>query len=114
MKLDPGKGIGYYYTMRDFMVIVPVGAKFDELLNSGYFVGKPTRKPDLKRPFILRRDSDLYKETRKDLPKGDFVNPFVPTYQGRAVPFAPAPDDSNAYYLVEEPFDWSTNPGESL
>lgn len=111
---DPGKGIGYYYTMRDFMVIVPVGAKFDELLNSGYFVGKPTRKPDLKRPFILRRDPDLYKETRKDLPKGDFVNPFVPTYQGRAVPFAPAPDDSNAYYLVEEPFDWSTNPSESL
>ncbi|MFP1719309.1 hypothetical protein ACLD5M_01580 [Gardnerella sp. Marseille-Q9185] len=34
--------------------------------------------------------------------------------QGRAVQFAPAPDDSNAYYLVEEPFDWSSIPSESL
>ncbi len=112
---DPGNGVGFYYTMRDFMVIVPVGAKFDKLVNSGYFVGKPTHKPDLKRPFILRRNPKLYKETRRDQkPGSDWVNPFVPTEFSRAVPFAPAPDDSNAYYLVEEPFDWSSIPGESL
>ena len=113
---DPGYGIGYYYTMQDFMVVVPVGAKFDKLVNSGYFVGKVENKPDLTRPFILRRNPKLYKETRKDLPAGggDWINPFVPTKRSRAVPFAPAPDDSNAYYLVEEPFDWSSIPGESL
>lgn len=113
---DPGYGIGYYYTMQDFMVIVPIGAKFDKLLNSGYFVGKGETKPDLTRPFILRRNPKLYKETRKNLPAGggDWVNPFVPTEHSRAVPFAPAPDDSNAYYLVEEPFDWDTSPSESL
>lgn len=113
---DPGYGIGYYYTMQDFMVVVPVGAKFDKLVNSGYFVGKVENKPDLTRPFILRRNPKLYKETRKDLPAGggDWINPFVPTERSRAVPFAPAPDDSNAYYLVEEPFDWSSIPGESL
>lgn len=113
---DPGNGVGFYYTMRDFMVIVPVGAKFDKLLNSGYFVGKGETKPDLTRPFILRRNPKLYKETRKNLPAGggDWVNPFVPTEHSRAVPFAPAPDDSNAYYLVEEPFDWDTSTSESL
>ncbi|WP_421788345.1 PASTA domain-containing protein [Gardnerella sp. DNF01141] len=113
---DPGYGIGYYYTMQDFMVVVPVGAKFDKLVNSGYFVGKVENKPDLTRPFILRRNPKLYKETRKDLPAGggDWINPFVPTERSREVPFAPAPDDSNAYYLVEEPFDWSSIPGESL
>ncbi|MFU0574313.1 PASTA domain-containing protein [Gardnerella vaginalis] len=112
---EPGYDLGYYYTMRDFMVIVPVGAKFDKLVNSGYFVGKPTHKPDLKRPFILRRDPKLYKETRRNQkPGSDWVNPFVPTERSRAVPFAPAPDDSNAYYLVEEPFDWDDYPSESL
>ncbi|WP_116794162.1 PASTA domain-containing protein [Gardnerella vaginalis] len=113
---DPGKDVGLYYTMQDFMVVVPVGAKFDKLINSGYFVGKPTDKPDLKRPFILRRNPKLYKETRKNLPAGggNWVNPFIPSEKGRAVPFSPAPDDSNAYYLVEEPFDWSAIPGESL
>ncbi len=116
IKNDPGADVGFYYTMRDFMVIVPVGAKFDKLLNSGYFVGKGETKPDLTRPFILRRNPKLYKETRKNLPAGggDWVNPFVPTEHSRAVPFAPAPDDSNAYYLVEEPFDWDTSPSESL
>lgn len=112
---DPGNGVGFYYTMRDFMVVVPVGAKFDKLVNSGYFVGKVENKPDLTRPFILRRNPKLYKETRMDQKAGsDWVNPFVPTERSRAVPFAPAPDDSNAYYLVEEPFDWSAIPGESL
>lgn len=112
---DPGNGVGFYYTMRDFMVVVPVGAKFDKLVNSGYFVGKVENKPDLTRPFILRRNPKLYKETRMDQNAGsDWVNPFVPTERSRAVPFAPAPDDSNAYYLVEEPFDWSAIPGESL
>ena len=113
---DPGKDVGLYYTMQDFMVVVPVGAKFDKLLNSGYFVGKGGTKPDLTRPFILRRNPKLYKETRKNLPAGggDWINPFIPSEKGRAVPFAPAPDDSNAYYLVEEPFDWSSIPGESL
>ncbi len=113
---DPGNGVGFYYTMQDFMVVVPVGAKFDELLNSGYFVGKGETKPDLTRPFILRRNPKLYKETRKNLPAGggNQVNPFIPTKDGRPVPFAPAPDDSNAYYLVEEPFDWSSTPNESL
>ena len=113
---DPGEDVGLYYTMQDFMVVVPVGAKFDKLVNSGYFVGKVENKPDLTRPFILRRNPKLYKETRKNLPAGggNWVNPFIPSEKGRAVPFAPAPDDSNAYYLVEEPFDWSAIPGESL
>lgn len=112
---DPGINVGLYYVMQDFMVVVPVGAKFDKLVNSGYFAGKVENKPDLTRPFILRRNPKLYKETRMDQKAGsDWVNPFVPTERSRAVPFAPAPDDSNAYYLVEEPFDWSAIPGESL
>lgn len=113
---DPGYGVGYYYVMQDFMVVVPVGAKFDELLNSGYFVGKGETKPDLTRPFILRRNPKLYKQTRVNLPKTSYPDwsPFIPSIKGRAVPFAPAPDDSNAYYLVEEPFDWDTSPSESL
>lgn len=113
---SPGNDIGHYYVMQDFMVVVPVGAKFDELLNSGYFAGKVENKPDLTRPFILRRNPKLYKQTRVDLPKHTYPewSPFIPSIKGRAVPFAPAPDDSNAYYLVEEPFDWSSIPGESL
>ena len=113
---DPGYGVGYYYVMQDFMVVMPVGAKFDELLNSGYFVGKGETKPDLTRPFILRRNPKLYKQTRVNLPKTSYPDwsPFIPSIKGRAVPFAPAPDDSNAYYLVEEPFDWDTSPSESL
>ena len=113
---DPGYGVGYYYVMQDFMVVVPVGAKFDELLNSGYFVGKGETKPDLTRPFILRRNPKLYKQTRVNLPKTSYPDwsPFIPSIKGRAVPFAPAPDDSNAYYLVEEPFDWDTSPSELL
>ncbi|WP_427877263.1 zinc-ribbon domain-containing protein [Gardnerella sp. 2492-Sm] len=113
---DPGYGVGYYYVMQDFMVVVPVGAKFDELLNSGYFVGKGKNQPDLTRPFILRRNPKLYKQTRVDLPKTSYPDwsPFIPSIKGRAVPFAPAPDDSNAYYLVEEPFDWDTSTSESL
>lgn len=116
MEQSPGIHTGYYYVMQDFMVVVPVGAKFDELLNSGYFAGKVENKPDLTRPFILRRNPKLYKQTRVDLPKHTYPewSPFIPTIKGRAVPFAPAPDDSNAYYLVEEPFDWSSIPGESL
>lgn len=116
MRQSPGIHTGYYYVMQDFMVVVPVGAKFDELLNSGYFAGKVENKPDLTRPFILRRDPKLYKQTRVDLPKHTYPewSPFIPSIKGRAVPFAPAPDDSNAYYLVEEPFDWSSIPGESL
>ena len=113
---DPGYGVGYYYVMQDFMVVMPVGAKFDELLNSGYFVGKGETKPDLTRPFILRRNPKLYKQTRVNLPKTSYPDwsPFIPSIKGRAVPFAPAPDDSNAYYLVEEPFDWDTSTSESL
>lgn len=113
---SPGNNIGYYYVMQDFMVVVPVGAKFDELLNSGYFVGKGKNQPDLTRPFILRRNPKLYKQTRVDLPKTSYPDwsPFIPSIKGRAVPFAPAPDDSNAYYLVEEPFDWDASPSESL
>lgn len=113
---SPGNDIGHYYVMQDFMVVVPVGAKFDELLNSGYFAGKVENKPDLTRPFILRRNPKLYKQTRVDLPKHTYPewSPFIPSIKGRAVPFAPAPDDSNAYYLVEEPFDWSAIPSESL
>lgn len=113
---DPGYGVGYYYVMQDFMVVVPVGAKFDELLNSGYFVGKGETKPDLTRPFILRRNPKLYKQTRVNLPKTSYPDwsPFIPSIKGRAVPFAPAPDDSNAYYLVEEPFNWDTSPSELL
>ena len=103
---------GLTYKMHDFFVLVPVNTKFDELEKSGYFKGEGKNKPDFSRPFIMRRDSKLYDKTQVAIPDGvtgpDYpTSPFVPTKKSKTVPFAPAPDDSNVYYKLEEPINWS-------
>lgn len=105
----PGANKGILYKMRAYFVLVPVNAKLDELEASGFFKGKGKTKPDMDRPFILRRDPKYYSksELTVEAKDGDVRhNPFVPTEFNKPVPFAPAPDDSNVYYLVEKPFDW--------
>ena len=105
----PGANKGITYKMRAYFVLVPVNAKLDELEASGFFKGKGKTKPDMDRPFILRRDPKYYSKSELTVVSkdGDMRhNPFVPTEFNKPVPFAPAPDDSNVYYLVEKPFDW--------
>lgn len=105
----PGGNKGITYRMRAYFVLVPVNAKLDELEASGFFKGKGKTKPDMDRPFILRRDPKYYSKSEQivNAKNGDMThNPFVPTEFNKPVPFAPAPDDSNVYYLVEKPFDW--------
>lgn len=110
---DKDANTGLTYKMHDFFVLVPVNTKFDELEKSGYFKGKGKNKPDFSRPFIMRRDSKLYDKTQVAIPDDseggpDYpTSPFVPTKKNKPVPFAPAPDDSNVYYKVEEPINWS-------
>lgn len=113
----PGFAKGSSFKMSDFFVLVPVNTRFDDLIKSGYFAGKGEIKPDLDRPFILKRDPKLYKETEAKADNMEWSvqsNPFVPTVNHKPVPFAPAPDDRNVYYLMEEPFDWTTLPGDML
>lgn len=114
----PGYAKGASFRMDEFLLLVPLNAKLDAIEKSGYFVGEGSKNPDMNRPFILRRDPKLYKETKVDVTNkkhwGVNYNPFVPTMFNKPVKFAPAPDDSNAYYLVEEPFDWGSIPSESL
>lgn len=104
---------GLTYKMHDFFVLVPVNTKFDELEKSGYFKGEGKNKPDFSRPFIMRRDPKLYDKTQVAIPDDSGVgpdyptSPFVPTRKNKPVPFAPAPDDSNVYYKLEEPINWS-------
>lgn len=105
----PGVNKGITYKMRAYFVLVPVNAKLDELEASGFFKGKGKTKPDMDRPFILRRDPKYYSKSEREVASKDGDvrhNPFVPTEFNKPVPFAPAPDDSNVYYLVEKPFDW--------
>lgn len=105
----PGANKGITYKMRAYFVLVPVNAKLDELEASGFFKGKGKTKPDMDRPFILRRDPKYYSKSELTVVSkdGDMRhNPFVPTEFNKPVPFAQAPDDSNVYYLVEKPFDW--------
>lgn len=105
----PGANKGILYKMRAYFVLVPVNAKLDELEASGFFKGKGKTKPDMDRPFILRRDPKYYSKSEREVASKDGDvrhNPFVPTEFNKPVPFAPAPDDSNVYYLVEKPFDW--------
>ncbi len=105
----PGANKGITYKMRAYFVLVPVNAKLDELEASGFFKGKGKTKPDMDRPFILRRDPKYYSKSELTVASKDGDvrhNPFVPTEFNKPVPFAPAPDDSNVYYLVEKPFDW--------
>ncbi len=109
----PGYWKGSSFRMRDFFLVVPVHANLNKIESSGYFEGKGNKKPDTTRPFILRRNPKLYSKTTVDAEpyKGAIEdNPFVPTVKHRPVPFKPAPDDSVAYYLVENPFDWSKLP----
>lgn len=101
---------GLVYRMHDFFVLIPVNAKLEQLEKSGYFRGTGKHAPDLNRPFILRRDPKLYSKTEIPIPDhkwGLGSNPFVPTKYHKAMPFAPAPDDDNAYYKVENKIDWS-------
>lgn len=101
---------GLVYRMQDFFVLIPVDAKLEQLEKSGYFRGTGKHTPDLNRPFILRRDPNLYSKTEIPIPDhkwGLGSNPFVPTKYHKAIPFAPAPDDDNAYYKVENKIDWS-------
>lgn len=105
-------GTGLVYRMQDFFVLIPVNAKLEELEKSGYFRGTGKHTPDLNRPFILRRNPKLYDKTEVAIPnKVNWDNyptsPFVPTKKNKPVPFAPAPDDDNAYYKVENPVNWS-------
>ena len=65
----------------------------------------------MNRPFILRRDPASYSESERVANAKDSDlrrNPFIPTEFNKPIPFAPAPDDSNVYYLVEQPFDWNS------
>lgn len=101
---------GLVYKMHDFFVLIPVNAKLEQLEKSGYFRGTGKHTPDLNRPFILRRDPKLYSKTEIPIPDhkwGLGSNPFVPTKYHKAIPFAPAPDDDNAYYKVENKINWS-------
>lgn len=106
-------GTGLVYRMQDFFVLIPVNAKLEELEKSGYFRGTGKHTPDLNRPFILRRDPKLYSKTEIPIPDDrepgpdNDTSPFVPTKKHKAIPFAPAPDDDNAYYKVENPVNWS-------
>lgn len=113
----PGYAKGASFRMDEFLLLVPLNAKLDAVEKSGYFVGKGSKRPDMSRPFILRRNPKLYKNTKADVTNKHWsvnYNPFVPTMFNKPVKFAPAPDDDNAYYLVEQPFDWSSLPDESL
>lgn len=111
---DKDANTGLTYKMHDFFVLVPVNTKFDELEKSGYFKGKGKNKPDFSRPFIMRRDPKLYDKTQVAIPDEISgpdnypTSPFVPTKKNKPVPFAPAPDDSNVYYKLEEPINWSS------
>ena len=103
---------GLSYRMNDFFVLIPVNTKFGELEKSGYFKGKGKNKPDFSRPFIMRRDPKLYDKLEVAIPDnatGDNypTSPFVPTKENKPVPFAPAPDDDNVYYKLEEPLNWN-------
>ena len=104
---------GLVYRMQDFFVLIPVNSKLEQLEKSGYFRGTGKHTPDLNRPFILRRNPKLYSKTEIPIPDHkswgpDFdTSPFVPTRKHKAIPFAPAPDDDNAYYKVENKIDWS-------
>lgn len=106
-------GTGLVYRMQDFFVLIPVNAKLEQLEKSGYFRGTGKHTPDLNRPFILRRDPKLYSKTEIPIPDDrepgpdNDTSPFVPTKKHKAIPFAPAPDDDNAYYKVENPVNWS-------
>ena len=104
---------GLVYRMQDFFVLIPVNAKLEQIEKSGYFRGTGKHTPDLNRPFILRRDPKLYDKTEIPIPDNKSwgpdsdTSPFVPTKKHKAIPFAPAPDDDNAYYKVENQIDWS-------
>ena len=107
----PGMNQGLVFKMRAYFVLVPVNAKLDEVEASGFFKGIGSTKPDMNRPFILRRDPASYSESERVANAKDSDlrrNPFIPTEFNKPIPFAPAPDDSNVYYLVEQPFDWNS------
>ena len=106
------KSTGLKYEMKDFLLVVPVGADIKSLESSGYFQDTAGQSPDSDRPYILQRDNSLYKTTSISIDSTDELssksNPFVPTRTSKPqVKFAPAPSADKAYYLVENPIDWS-------
>ena len=111
-KSDNVKSTGLKYEMKDFLLVVPVGADMESLESSGYFQDKAGQSPDNDRPYILQRDNSLYKTTSISIDSTDELssksNPFVPTRTSKPqVKFAPAPSADKAYYLVENPIDWN-------
>ncbi|PLS27793.1 transmembrane serine/threonine- protein kinase B [Bifidobacterium parmae] len=114
---------GAQYRMQDMYVVVPVGAKLDQLEANGYFDktaladAKKAKAVDTTRPFLLYRDPKQYDKTTVDITSMDMQNPFVP-YNGYSgdeasvTKFKPAPTDASAYYLVGTgaSYDWSSLP----
>lgn len=95
------------YDAEEFMLVMPVDADLDMLINDGYFADAKNisaeDRPDADRPYLLRRAS------RDSIPQVDVfaTNPFVPTKDSKPIPFDTAPTAENAYYLVYDPVDWS-------
>lgn len=95
------------YLPKEFFVVMPVGAKLDQLESSGYFAGKSEYQPDKDRPYLIRRDNSKYQPiSYKEPAIGEYhVNPYAPG-PGRTA-FKDAPNAKNVYYLVENPVDFS-------
>lgn len=105
------------YRMQDFYLVVPVGAKLDQLESDGYFdadalaAAKKQKTVDTTRPFLIYRDPKLYSKTTAEK-TDDSANPFMPFdgYNGSKkdiVKMKPAPSDSSVYYMVESvDLDW--------
>ena len=112
---------GAQYRMQDMYVVVPVGAKLDQVEANGYFDetaladAKKAKQVDTTRPFLLYRDPKQYDKTTVDITSMDMQNPFVPYDgyrgdKGGVTRFKPAPTDASAYYLVStgSSYDWSS------
>lgn len=108
---------GATYHMQDFYLVVPVGAKLDELTSDGYFdadalaAAKKQKAVDTTRPFLIYRDPKLYDKTTAEM-TAKSTNPFMPyggynSKNSDAVKMKPAPSDSTVYYMVESvDLDW--------
>lgn len=111
---------GASYEMKTHYVYFPVGSDVKGVVDSGYFDKSATAETakekdvDTSRPFFIRRDKNLYKTTKVNVPTLDTPNPFVPEVEEpghKMVATKPAPSDETAYYLIDDPqLDWSSLP----
>ncbi|MCO6559107.1 MAG: PASTA domain-containing protein [Bifidobacterium sp.] len=111
---------GASYEMKTHYVYFPVGSDVKGVIDSGYFDKSATAEAakekdvDTSRPFFIRRDKNLYKTTKVNVPTLDTSNPFVPEVEQpghKMVATKPAPSDEIAYYLIDDPqLDWSSLP----